>query len=134
MSPESSVHDGFAGARLSGWRRRQRLELHLKTALGFARLPDDEHLVLAEPNQRLVWKVHLLQVVQLSAVDVQPRLIAQVLDGEQHVGAVRGSVGLQGQVFARDPGVDEGEGAGAVVPAQPEGIIRGEPAPGSQGK
>lgn len=125
---------GRTHARLSGWRHRQHLELHLKAPFRITRLPNDEHLVLAEPDQRLVREVHLLQVVQLRAVDEHPRPLTQVLDGEQHVRAVRGPVGLQGQLFAGHPGVEEGEGAGKVIPAQSEGIVCGMFAPGPQGK
>lgn len=125
---------GRAHARLSGWGHRQHLEFHLKAPFRFTRLPNDEHLVLAEPNQRLVREVRLLQVVQRGAVDEHPRPLTQVLDGEQHVRAVRGPVGLQGQLFAGHPGVEEDKVAGKVIPAQSEGILCGMLAPGPKGK
>lgn len=112
-------HAWRAQTCLSGWRHPQHLELHLEARLGLSGLAFDQHLVLSEPDQGLIREVRPLQVAQRRAVNGQPALLAQVLDGEQRVFTVRGAVRMQGELFARHPRVHQRKGAGPVVPSQP---------------
>lgn len=127
-------HTRHTHACLSGRRHCQHLKVNLEAPLRLARLADDQHFVLSEPDQDLVREVHPLQVVQRRAVHRQPAPPAQVLDGEQHVRAVWCSVCVEGQLFAGHPRVDQGEGAGLVVSPQPEGVICRVSAPVPQRK